>query len=407
MTQLVEQMLNQVLEAQMSEHIGAARYERSPDRQTYRNGHRLRQLTTRVGRLTLRVPQTRDGSFSTELFARYQRSEQALVLALIRPGPGRQMTLQGVSTRKVTKITEELCGTSFSPLWISGKSTVSRLCQQLDARVSAWRERPLGVMPFVVVDALVVKVRRDEAVRSTSALIALGVNTAVTGGEEGYREVLGLWLGDSESEGTWSSFFRSLKERGLSGVDLIVSDNHTGLVKAAQRHFQGAQPMGHRQWQRCQVHLMRNVLALVPKRYRSAFADGLRRLFRSEDKAEARAVFAELVAAFEGQADRALDVLESGLEDALAVLVLPERYRRRLRTTNMCERLNEELRRRERVIRIFPNDASAMRLLGALLAEQHETWVSGKRYFDMTAYRAWKVEDARSAEPKNVIKTAA
>ena len=228
MTRLVEQMLNQILEAQVAEHIGAARYERSEDRMAYRNGHRFRHLTTRVGRLTLKVPQTRDGSFSTELFARYQRSEQALVLALM------EMTLQGVGTRKVTKITEQLCGSSFS------KSTVSRLCKQLDARVSAWRNRPLTEMPFVIVDALVIKVRRDEAVRSTSALVALGIN------KQGQREVLGLYLGDSESEATWSAFFQNLKERGLSGVDLIVSDNHTGLVKAARKFFQGAM------WQRCQ-----------------------------------------------------------------------------------------------------------------------------------------------------------
>ncbi len=382
---LLEQVLNQILEQEMTEHLGAERYERTDERRAYRNGYRSRRLTTRVGTMVLHVPQTRDGSFSTELFGRYQRSEQALVLALM------EMVLQGVSTRKVKKITEELCGTSFS------KSTVSRLCEGLDVRVTAWNERPLeaGAYPFVIVDALVLKVRRQQAVRSTSALIALGVNKA------GYREVLGLMLGDSESEASWSVFFRSLKQRGLSGVDLIVSDDHLGLVKAAERYVQGAM------WQRCQTHLMRNVIGASPKAERAAIIEQVRRLFRSETKQEARGVFQEMAQAFEGKADAALAVLEGGLEAATQVLVLPEVYRRRLRTTNMLERLNEEIRRRERVIRIFPNDASAVRLVGALLAEQHETWLSGRRYFDMEAYWHWKRTRAALEATEEPIRSAA
>lgn len=334
---------------------------RTDERRQYRNGYRLRRLTTRVGSLTLRVPQTREGSFSSELFQRYQRSEQALVLALM------EIVLQGVSTRKVKKITEELCGTSFS------KSTVSRLCAGLDVRVAAWRERALDTMryPFAIVDALVIKVHRQQAVRSTSVLMALGIN------EEGHREVLGLHLGDSESEVTWSQFFRALKQRGLKGVDLVVSDDHLGLVKAAQRYFQGAM------WQRCQTHLMRNVLAQAPKSVRAELVEHVRRLFRSETKQEARAAFRQMAEDFAGKAEQALAALESALEDVTAVLVLPAVYRRRLRTTNMQERLNEEIRRRERVIRIFPNDDSAVRLIGALLAEQHEQWLCGRRYFEM------------------------
>ena len=382
---LLESALNQVLEAEATEHVGAERYERNDGRRTYRNGHRLRRLTTRVGPLTLRVPQTRDGSFSTELFARYQRSEQALVLALM------EMVVSGVSTRKVTKITEELCGSSFS------KSTVSRLCESLDTRVEAWRKRPISEKsyPFIVADALVVKVRKQGAVRSASVLMALGVS------EDGYREVLGLQLGDSESEATWSAFFRSLKERGLRRVDLVVSDNHGGLVKAAHRYFQGAM------WQRCQTHLMRNVLAATPKRLRADMVEHLRRLFRSESKTEARSAFEDVVEVFEGAANQALAVLEEALEDATAVLVLPEVYRRRLRTTNMSERLNQEVRRRERVIRIFPNDASAVRMIGALLAEQHETWVVGRRYFDMEAYWEWRQSQEPSDEPAEAVLSAA
>lgn len=364
----METVLKQVLEAQITEHIGAQPYERSVERKAYRNGSRLRTLTTRVGPLVLHVPQVRDGSFSPTLFARYQRSEQALILALM------EMVLNGVSTRKVTAITEELCGTRFP------RSTVSHLCTALDARVHAWNERPLGshAYPFVIVDALVVKVRRDHAVRATSALVVSGVNA------DGQRELLGLRLGDSESEGTWTDMFTWLKTRGLHGVELLVSDDHAGLVKAAQRHFQGVL------WQRCQVHLQRNVLGRTPKHLRAQMAAGVRHIFQAADLPTARTAFAAVAVALEGKADRALAVLEDGLEDALTVLVLPEKYRTRLRTTNGMERLNEEIRRRERVIRIFPNEASALRLIGALLAEHHEVWSTGKRYFDMTEYFEWK-----------------
>ena len=366
---LVETVLNQVLEAQVSDQIGALPYERSEQRKAYRNGLRSRTLYSRVGQLVLHVPQVRNGSFSTELFSRYQRSEQALVLAMM------EMVLQGVSTRKVANVTEELCGTRFS------RSTVSQLCTALDTRVTAWNDRALGeqAYPFIIVDALVIKVRRDEAVRSTSGLIVSGVN------ETGHRELLGLRLGDSESEGTWSDMFAWLKRRGLRGVELVVSDAHSGLVKAAQHYFQGVM------WQRCQVHLERNVLGRTARHLRSEMAAGLRRIFEAPDHASARAAFAALATTeLALKAERAVELLEEGLEDALAVLVLPEKYRRRLRTTNMMERLNEEIRRRERVIRIFPNEASAVRLIGALLAEKHESWSTGKRYFDMTEYVEWK-----------------
>jgi transposase-like protein len=375
MAALAEEILNQVLDAQMTEHLQAKPYERTDRRRAYRNGYKPRQLTTRVGTLTLRVPQARDGSFSTDLFRRYQRSEQALVLAMMEMvNVDLMRSTQGVSTRKVTKITEELCGAAFS------KSTVSRLCEELDVRVEAWNERPLKERsyPFVIVDAMQIKVRRDEAVRSTSALIAIGIN------EEGYREVLGLDIGDSESEGTWERLFKRLKARGLRGVELITSDSHGGLVKAARRQFQGAA------WQRCQTHLMRNVLGQTPRHLKAEMAAWLRRIFRSESKAEARQAFGELAGELDGKAESALQTLEAGLEDAIAVLALPAKYRRRLRTTNMVERLIEEIRRRERVIRIFPNSASAHRLVGALLQEQHEEWLTGRKYFDMSEYFEWK-----------------
>jgi putative transposase len=375
LAKLLERVLNQVLEAQVSEQLGAERYERTEERQGYRNGVRPRQLTTRVGRLTLRVPQVREGQFSPELFARYQRSEQALVLALM------EMVVNGVSTRKVTAITEELCGTSFS------KSTVSALCARLDPLVAAWNERPLGELafPFVLADALVVKVREQERVRALATLIAIGVNAA------GYREILGIQLGDSESEGSWSTFFAWLKRRGLSGVDLVVSDAHTGLLAAVQRHFQRCS------WQRCQTHLAGDVLEAAPKRVRPELHEHLRALFEAPDLPTARVLLQALLDTYASRAPSAMAILEAGFDDATAVLALPEPYRRRLRTSNGMERLNEEVRRRERVIRIFPNRASALRLLGAVLLERHEQWTTGHRYFDMASYWQWRHEHQTAA----------
>ena len=220
---LVEQIVQQVLEAQVTDYLQAQPYERTTERRGYRNGFKPRQLTTRVGTLDLRVPQVRQGEFSTDLFLRFQRSEQAFLLALL------EMVVQGVSTRKVTKITEELCGVEVS------KSTVSALCGRLDPLVTDWNARPLGetAYPFLLVDALVLKIREDERVRARSALIVTGVAAS------GHRSILGLALGDSESEASWGALFQSLKQRGLQGVDLVVSDDHSGLVSAARRHFQG------------------------------------------------------------------------------------------------------------------------------------------------------------------------
>jgi putative transposase len=316
----------------------------------------------------VQVPQVRDGQFSTELFARYQRSEQALVLTLM------EMVVNGVSTRKVARITEELCGTSFA------KSTVSDLCKSLDPLVTAWNERDLGERryPFVLVDALVVKVRESGRVRAVSALVATGVN------ELGYREILGLRLGDSESERTWMDFFTWLKERGLSGVDLVVSDHHGGLVNAVRVQFQGSS------WQRCQTHLSANITEATPKALHDAVHARLRAIFDAPDETTARTLLAAFVADYQTTAPAAVATLERGFDDATAVLALPVPYRKRLRTTNGVERLNEEIRRRERVIRIFPNRESVIRLVGALLMEQDEVWTTGKRYFDMTAYWQWR-----------------
>lgn len=367
---LLESVLNQVLEAQVAEQLQAEPYERTDERQGYRNGYKPRHLTTRVGSLTLHVPQVREGRFSTELFARYQRSEQALILALM------EMVVNGVSTRKVARITEELCGTSFA------KSTVSDLCRGLDPLVAAWNERDLGGQryPFVLVDGLVLKVREGGRVRAVSALVAVGVN------EAGFREILGLQLGDSESERSWMAFFTWLKGRRLSGVDLVVSDHHGGLVNAIRVQFQGAT------WQRCQTHLSANVADATPKALQAEVHRHVRAIFEAPDADTARTLLLKFCADYQQRAPAAVATLERGFEDATAVLALPEPYRQRLRTTNVVERVNEEIRRRERVIRIFPNRESALRLLGALLLERDEAWTTGHRYFDMTAYWQWRAE---------------
>jgi putative transposase len=378
MAALLESVLNQVLQAQATEQLAAEPYERTEDRRGYRNGTYPHQLTTRVGTITLRVPRIRNGQFSTELFSRYQRSEQALVLALM------EMVVNGVSTRKVTQITEELCGTEFS------KSTVSELCKRLDPVVTAWNNRPLHdtSYPFVIVDALVFKVREDGRVRSRGAHIGIGVNM------DGNREVLGLMLGDSESEARWSEFFGWLKSRGLRGVDLVVSDDHGGLVRAIRKQFQGVT------WQRCQTHFLRNILDATPKALQDEVYSQVRTILDAPDMDTARLLLNQVIEAFETKAPKAMAVLEGGFEDATAVLLLPQKYRKRLRTTNGLERLNEEIRRRERVIRIFPNRESALRLIGALLMEIDEKWASGKKYLDMNDYLDWRRAQAPQASSK-------
>ena len=382
LAKLLEAVLNQIRKAQATESIGADKHERSEERQCYRNGYRPRTLYTRVGPVTLQVPQTRDGSFSTDIFRRYQRSEQAFVLALM------EMVVQGVSTRKVNAITEELCGASFS------KSTVSALCSGLEPRVRAFNERRLdGNYPFLLVDALFFKSRDEERVVGRAALIVSGI------GEEGKREILGVRIGDTESFSTWDETFRWLKGRGLGGVMFVVSDNHGGLVQGIAKHFQGAS------WQRCQVHLMRNLLSSSPVKLRAEVAAHAKIILHAQDMVEAKRQLSAFIEHFGTSAPKAVSCLEEGFADAMAVMALPEKYRRRLRTTNMQERLNQEIRRRERVIRIFPNDESALRLIGALLAEFNEAWAE-RLYLDMDEFKEWALKQ-RSHDVANNIVTRA
>mgnify|MGYP001772979482 CR=1 FL=1 len=381
---LLQHVLNQILQMQASEQLQAEPYERSEDRTDHRNGSYTRSLTTRVGTLKLHVPRLRNGQFSTELFSRYQRSEQALILSLM------EMVVQGVSTRKVTEITEELCGTSFS------KSTVSDLCKRLDPAVQSFNERDLSerTYPFVLVDALVLKVRENRRIRQMSMMVAVGVN------DQGFREILGLRVGDKESYANWHDFFGWLKQRQLRGVDLVVSDSHVGLVQAVQTQFIGCT------WQRCQTHFTRNILDQAPKTLMSEIQQQVRAILTAPDEETARTLLNRVLEEYGEKAPKAVKVLEEGFEDATAVLALPEPLRRKLRTTNSVERLNEEIRRRERVIRIFPNRESALRLLGALLMEIDEGWSSHRKYLDMDGYASWCKEQQEKWRQKAEAETS-
>jgi len=360
---LLEKVFDAVLQGQASEQLKAEPYERCDRRTSYRNGYRERTLATRVGTLTLHVPKFRDGTFSTDLFRNYQRSEKALLLSLM------EMVIQGVSTRKVSEITETLCGTSFS------KSTVSALCQELDPVVDGFRNRPLTRRyPFMIVDAIYMKAREDGRVKSRGLLIATGIN------DEGTREVLGFKIADGESEESWSDFFAELKARGLGDVDLVVSDSHGGLKKAIQRQFHGAG------WQRCQTHFSRNLLDKTPKKLQAEVKTDLNDLYNAPDLKQAKARKQQMMDKYQEHASKAMELLDDSFDEITTIFALPVAYRKRLRTSNSIERLNEELRRRERVIRIFPNDDSLIRLMGSVLMEHHEKWMTGKKYFTMDHY---------------------
>ena len=377
---LVERTLQGLLETEMTAHIGAEPYERTETRSGHRNGYKPRTLHTRVGTLTLLVPQDREGTFSTALFARYQRSEKALVLALM------EMYLEGVSTRKVQDITETLCGTSFS------KSLVSSLVGRLDAELAAWRTRRLDdvLYPYLTIDARYEDVRCDGRIVSQGVLIVAGVR------EDGKREILSVDVADTESEATYQECFRQLKARGLQGVESVTSDDHRGLVAAVKRHFQGAS------WQRCQVHFARGLLGLVGVTKRAALGAGLRTVFAAQTIKEARKLATELADEWRTTHPHVAAQLDEHSEECLACYGFPPSHRVRLRTTNGVERLNEEIKRRTRVVRIFPNREACLRLATALCAEQSDDWVTGKRYLDITELRQWQ----RDRAPQEVALTA-
>jgi putative transposase len=360
---LLEMLLEQVMAAESSEQIGAGRHERCSDRRGYRNGTKPRRLKTRVGELELDVPQVRGCEpYHPSMFGRWQRSERALLVACA------EMYFQGVSTRNVRNVLDAMCGGEIS------SSTVSRVAQELDEKLMTFRHRRLEqtIWPYVHIDARYEKVRVDGHVVSQAVLVAVGFDS------EGRREVLDWRVGDSESEETWGSQFEDLKRRGLSGVRLITSDAHGGIIAAMRRHFQGVA------WQRCQVHFKREIAKTVSyKRYRELHTE-LTDVFSSDDRSECLRRGEEMAIRWERSSPKVAKMLRGGLEDCLTVLSFPEHHRRRLRSTNMMENLMKRLKKRSCVVCVFPSRSSCDRLLGAQLLEVHEQWAAEDRsYFNM------------------------
>jgi transposase-like protein len=354
-------LVNEAMKAERSYALNAAPYERSEERLGYANGFKQKTVATRLGPLTFDVPQVRgDLEFYPSALEKGLRSERALKLAIA------EMYLQGVSTRKVTAVLEKLCGLQIT------SSQVSRATAELDLILKQWRERPLCSMRYLILDARYEKVRHNGAVLSCAVLIAIGVD------ERGKRSVLGLSCKLSEAEVHWREFLESLQNRGLHGVQLIVSDHHAGLKAAIASRFPSVP------WQRCQFHLQRNAQAMVSKLdQRAQIAADLRQIFNSLERAEAEARLKLIAQKWQKNSPKLSAWLEANVPEALTVFAVPEGHRRRLRTTNGLERLNEELKRRTRVALIFPNEAALERLVTALLMEQSEQWESNKTYLTM------------------------
>lgn len=356
---MLSTLIHETLNREFTQFLGAQHYERSPERRDVRNGYRRRQFTTRVGQLELRIPRDRAGRFQPSLFARYQRSEQALMLALA------EMYIQGVSTRKVSAIVETLCGTSVSA------SEVSALVKRLDGDLEVWRTRPLSAKayPYLVVDAHVERVRRDGQVRSTAVLWVIGV------GADGYREHLGVWLNPTETGLGWRRVFEQLLQRGLSGVQYVVSDEHPGLVDAIRRFFPEAPH------QRCQVHYLRNALDQVSSdARREEVKQALSDVWNAPSRADAERRARELHDRWQPRLPKLAAWLDTTLSETLTVFALRDPVaHRRLRSTNGIEHDHMAVRRRTSVIRVFPNEESFVRLASALAMERNEKWLA-KRY---------------------------
>jgi putative transposase len=367
LSRIVAEALQDVLEAEMTDTIGAAKGERTATRRGYRSGYYRRSLHTRVGTVELRVPQDREGNFRTELFERYQRSEKALVAALA------EMYVQGVSTRKVAAITAELCGHEFSA------SAISSVVAKLDAQLNEFATRPLEQdYPYLILDARYERVREGGVVRSQAVLVAIGVTW------EGRRSVIGVELATRESRASWREFLQGLRARGLRGVELVVSDNHEGLKTAIREVLTEAV------WQRCYVHFLRNALEYLPRRGDDDCLTELRWLYDRRTVEEARADLAAWLTKWSTKYARLCSWVEESIEETWSFYGLPPSHRKHLKSTNMLERLNEEFKRRTHVVRIFPNAASCLRLIRALAAEQDEEWIEATRYLNMDELREQK-----------------
>jgi len=354
-------LLNEAMHQERSAVLKAKPYERCEGRLGHANGFKPKTLSTRMGQVELRIPQVRDGiDFYPSALERGVRSEQALTLAMA------QMYVQGVSTRKVSKIIEELCGHSVS------SAQVSACAAKLDVELQLWRDRPLGACPYLIFDARYEKVRHGGLLVDCAVLIAIGI------GLDGKRTVLGVSVALSEAEAHWRAFFTSLVSRGLCGTTFIVSDAHPGMAAARQAVFPSVP------WQRCQFHLQQNAQAYVPRvEMRTEVAESIRSIFTSTDLASAQARLKERVLFYSKSAPKLASWMEANLPQGFTVFALPATHQRRMRTSNAIERVNQELKRRTRVAALFPNEASLLRLISALLCEQSDEWSTGKIYLNM------------------------
>jgi putative transposase len=357
MAQAMQLLFNECMKIERQEALGVGPYQRGDERRGQANGFKPKTLKTRIGALELAVPQVRGMKFYPHALERGSRSEKALRLALA------EMYVQGVSTSKVTKITEELCGCEIS------SSDVSRATALLDEELARWRSRPLGAVKYLILDARYEKIRQAGCVVDCAVLVAIGVDA------QGHRSVLGVSVSLSEAEVHWREFFKSLLARGLHGVELIASDAHAGLKEARQACFHGVP------WQRCQFHLLNNALHHVPRQdMKSEVMDDLRAVLDAADQSSAQEQLQRVVRKYEQSAPKLATWMEENVPESLTVFRLPASHRRRLRTSNMLERLNRELKRRTRVATLFPNEASLLRLVTAVLMEVSEEWETGKRY---------------------------
>jgi putative transposase len=355
--ELIRVVVNAAMQAERQQYLGAAPYQRTPERQDQANGFKPKTVKTRLGEITFSIPQVRQGDFYPDALEKGLRSERALTLTLA------EMYIQGVSTRKVTAVLEQLCGTSVSA------TQVSKAMALLDETLEAWRKRPLCECPYLILDARYEKVRQDGQVRDTAILMASGIDL------KGKRHLLGVSISLGEHEIHWRTFLEDLVARGLRGVQLIISDDHPGL-KAARLAVFGGVP-----WQRCQFHLQQNASAYVPRRSMlSEVAADIRAIFNAPDRSSAEAYLRKAIQKYEKTASKLAAWLEANIPEGLTVFAFPAAHRRRIRTTNGLERVSREVHRRTRVVGIFPNEAACLRLVSAILMEIDEAWQIGRVY---------------------------